>query len=227
MSYWGAAVITNLFSVISDELVYFIWGGFSVANATLNRFFSLHYLLPFLLTGLVLLHLLSLHQNASNNPDGVESLGDRIRFHPYYTSKDLVGFILFFILFSFIIFYYPNVLGHPDNSIPANPLVTPHSIQPEWYYLPFYAILRAVPNKTLGVVALFASILILGLLPLSSKTIRSNRYKPFMKILFFFFVFNFFFLLWLGAQPISAPFVILAQFSTAFYFLYFIILILT
>jgi ubiquinol-cytochrome c reductase cytochrome b subunit len=196
MSYWGAAVITNLFSVISDELVYFIWGGFSVANATLNRFFSLHYLLPFILTGLVLLHLLSLHQNASNNPDGIESLGDRIRFHPYFTSKDLVGFIAFFLIFSIVIFYYPNVLGHPDNSIMANPLVTPHSIQPEWYYLPFYAILRAVPNKTLGVVALFASILILALLPLSKKTIRSNRYKPIMKVLYFFFVFNFFFLLW-------------------------------
>lgn len=227
MSYWGAAVITNLFSVISQDLVYFIWGSWCVDNATLNRFFSLHYLLPFILTGLVLLHLLSLHQNASNNPDGIDSFGDKIRFHPYYTSKDLITFLLFFLLLSYLVFYNPNLLGHADNSIPANPLVTPISIVPEWYYLPFYAILRAIPNKTLGVIALFSSILILSLLPLSSSnTLRSNRFKPFLKLLFFFFVFNFFFLIWLGAKPITQPYIILAQFSTFFYFSYFFILLM-
>jgi ubiquinol-cytochrome c reductase cytochrome b subunit len=165
MSLWGAMVITNLLSVIHPDLVYFIWGNFTVANSTLSRFFSLHYLLPFTLVALIVLHLLSLHQNASNNPDGLESLSDRIRFHPYFTSKDLITFVLFGGLLSFFVFYYPNFLGHPDNYIPANPLVTPHSIVPEFYLLPFYAILRAIPNKTLGVVGMISAILILLLLP--------------------------------------------------------------
>jgi quinol-cytochrome oxidoreductase complex cytochrome b subunit len=226
MSYWGAAVITNLLGVISQDLVYFIWGNFSVANATLNRFYSLHYLLPFILLGLVLLHLLTLHQDASNNPEGIESLSERIRFHPYYTSKDLVGFFLFLLIFSIIIFWMPNYLGHPDNSIPANPLVTPHSIQPEWYYLSFYAILRSIPDKTFGVIGMFSSIIILAFLPLSRSTIRSNRFKPLMNILFFFFICNFFFLIWLGAKPIYQPYIFISQIATAFYFLYFILLLI-
>lgn len=148
MSLWGAMVITNLLSVIHPDLVFFIWGNFTVANSTLNRFFSLHYLLPFVLIALIVLHLLSLHQNASNNPDGFESLSDRVRFHPYFTSKDLITFVLGGALLSVFVFYAPNYLGHPDNYIPANPLVTPHSIVPEFYFLAFYAILRAIPNKT-------------------------------------------------------------------------------
>lgn len=224
MSYWGAAVITNLLSVISQDLVYLIWGNYSVANSTLNRFFSLHYLLPFLLSGLILLHLLTLHQNASNNPDGLESLSERIRFHPYFISKDIVGFFFFFFIFSFMIFYYPHYLGHPDNNIPANPLVTPHSIQPEFYFLPFYAILRAIPNKTLGVLGMFGAILIHLLLPFSKANLRSNRYKPFLNLLYFFFIFNFLFLMWLGAKPIHQPYILLSQLASLFYFIYVFIL---
>jgi ubiquinol-cytochrome c reductase cytochrome b subunit len=140
--------------------VLLIWGGFSVDNPTLNRLFSLHYLLPFILAALVCMHLMALHQDASNNPEGIASSSDRIRFHPYYTSKDLVGFIGFAIILAMFVFYSPNYLGHPDNSIPANPLVTPHSIVPEWYFLPFYAILRAIPSKIGGVIAMFGALLI-------------------------------------------------------------------
>ena len=228
MSYWGACVITNLLGVLpgGEDLVYFIWGSWSVDNATLNRFFSLHYLLPFILVALVILHLLSLHQNASNNPEGISSKSDRIRFHPYYTSKDLVGFMVMAIILSILVFYYPNLLGHPDNSIPGNPLVTPHSIVPEWYFLPFYAILRAIPNKTLGVVALFSAILILVFLPLSQNTIRSNRYKPLFNILWIIFILNFLFLIWLGAKPISEPYTTLSIISSIYYFAYIILLII-
>jgi len=164
MSFWGATVITNLLSAIpwiGTDFVEFVWGGFSVDNATLNRFFSLHYLLPFILAALVCMHLLALHQDGSNNPEGISSTSDRIRFHPYYTSKDLVGFIWMAIFLSIFVFFAPNYLGHPDNSIPANPLVTPHSIVPEWYFLPFYAILRAIPSKLGGVIAMFGALLIL------------------------------------------------------------------
>jgi ubiquinol-cytochrome c reductase cytochrome b subunit len=226
MSLWGAMVITNLLSVIHPDLVFFIWGNFTVANSTLNRFFSLHYLLPFVLIALVLLHLLSLHQNASNNPDGFESLSDRVRFHPYFTSKDLITFVLGGLLLSVFVFYAPNYLGHPDNYIPANPLVTPHSIVPEFYFLAFYAILRAIPNKTLGVLGMFSAILILFALPLSSSNAaRSNRYKPLLRILYFLFIFNFLFLIWLGAKPIALPYSLLAQISSVFYFFYFFVLL--
>jgi len=160
-SLWGATVITNLLSAlpwIGNDFVLLIWGGFSVDNPTLNRFFSLHYLLPFVLAALVCIHLMALHQDGSNNPEGIASTSDRIPFHPYYTSKDLVGFIFLALLLGLFLFYSPNYLGHPDNSIPANPLVTPHSIVPEWYFLPFYAILRAIPSKTGGVIAKFGAL---------------------------------------------------------------------
>ncbi len=223
-----ATVITNLFSAIpwiGVDLVQFIWGGFSVDNATLNRFFSLHYLLPFILAGLVIVHIIALHQHGSNNPEGVNSDSDKIRFHPYFTSKDLVGFMWMFILISLFIFFAPNYLGHPDNSIPANPLVTPASIVPEWYFLPFYAILRAIPNKIGGVIAMFSALLILFPLTIFQTTnIRSNRYRPISLFLFWIFVFNFFFLLWLGGKPAYQPYVYLSQFATILYFLYFFIL---
>lgn len=227
MSYWGACVITNLLGVLpgGQDLVNFIWGSWSVSNPTLNRFYSLHYLLPFIQAGLVIQHLISLHQNASNNPEGISSLSDRIRFHPYYTSKDVVGFIYLFILFSILIFYFPNYLGHPDNSIPANPLVTPHHIVPEWYFLPFYTILRAIPDKTLGVLALFSAILIFLFLPFSKNNIRSNRFKPLFKFLWILFIFNFLLLIWLGAKPISEPYVTTARISTIYYFIYVLLLI--
>lgn len=220
MSYWGACVITNLLGVLpgGEDLVYFIWGSWSVDNATLNRFFSLHYLLPFILTALIILHLISLHQNASNNPDGISSKSERIRFHPYYTSKDLVGFFVMALILSYLVFYAPSLLGHPDNNIPANPLVTPHSIVPEWYFLPFYAILRAIPNKTLGVLALFSAILILAFLPLAQNNIRSSKYSPIFNILWIIFVFNFLFLIWLGAKPISEPYTTISMISSVYYF---------
>ena len=228
MSYWGACVITNLLGVLpgGEDLVYFIWGSWSVDNATLNRFFSLHYLLPFILTALVVLHILNLHQTASNNPEGLSSKSERIRLHPYYTYKDLVGFMVMAIILCVLVFYYPNYLGHPDNNIPGNPLVTPHSIVPEWYFLPFYAILRAIPNKTLGVAALFTAILILGLLPLSKHNIRSSKYKPLFNLLWILFVLNFLFLIWLGAKPISEPYTTLSIIASIYYFSYIIILIL-
>jgi ubiquinol-cytochrome c reductase cytochrome b subunit len=230
MSFWGATVITNLFSAIpwiGPDLVALLWGGFSVDNATLNRFFSLHFLLPFVLAGVILLHLRALHVNASNNPEGISSFTDKIRFHPYFTSKDLVGFLVALIIFSSFIFFEPNYLGHPDNNIPANALVTPSSIQPEWYYLPFYAILRAIPDKLGGVIAMFSAILILFTLSTlhNSSAVRSLRYRPFSKFLFWVFVANFFFLLVLGAKPIEEPYVILGQISTVVYFLYFLLVI--
>lgn len=223
MSLWGATVITNLISaipLIGDEVVTFIWGGFSVDNPTLNRFFALHFLLPFVLMALVILHLMALHAHASNNPTGLASATDRIRFHPYFTSKDLVGFFIMAFFLGALLFYAPNYFGHPDNSIPANALVTPHSIVPEWYFLPFYAILRAIPNKIAGVAALASALLILLPLPFISSTSngRSSAFRPIHRLIFWTFVGNFLFLLWLGACPIAQPFIILGQISTVVYF---------
>eukprot|EP00842_Homolaphlyctis_polyrhiza_P001591 jgi/Hompol1/2432/HPOL_005998-RA len=230
MSYWGATVITNLLSAIpwiGSDLVLFIWGGFSVDNPTLNRFFSLHYLLPFILALFIVLHLMALHEYGSNNPLGISSKGDKIRFHPYFTTKDLISFFWFTIFLSIFIFFYPYYLGHSDNSIKANSLVTPTHIVPEWYFLPFYAILRAIPNKLLGVVAMFGALLILIPISLShTLNTRSSRYRPLLQILFWIFVINFLFLLWLGAKPIDQPYIFLGQISTAIYFIYFILLII-
>lgn len=172
------------------------------------------------------MHLIALHKDGSNNPEGFSSATDRIRFHPYFTVKDLVGFFWYFIIFALLVFFYPHILGDSDNSIPANSLVTPASIVPEWYFLPFYAILRSIPNKLLGVVAMISAILIL--VPLSlmhTLNIRSLRYRPLLNFLFWVFVFNFFFLIWLGAKPIAEPFTMLGQISTLIYFSYFLILI--
>ncbi len=230
MSYWGATVITNLCSAvpwIGQDLVEFIWGGMSVDNPTLNRFFALHFLLPFILAALGVMHLIALHQNASNNPLGISSTTDRIVFHPYFTSKDLIGFLWFFIVLFSLVFFNPNLLGDSDNSIPANSLVTPPHIVPEWYFLAFYAILRSIPNKLLGVIAMLSALLIL--IPLSfihTLNLRSLRYRPVLNLLFWIFVFNFFFLIWLGAKPIEMPYVFLGQCCTFFYFLYFIILMI-
>jgi ubiquinol-cytochrome c reductase cytochrome b subunit len=229
MSYWGATVITNLLSAIpwiGTDLVEFIWGGFSVSNATLTRFFSLHFLLPFVLAALAFMHLIALHQNASNNPMGVSSKLDRVPFYPYYVFKDIVGFFVFFLLLSIFVFFFPNALGHPDNSIPANPMQTPISIVPEFYLLPFYAILRAIPNKLLGVVAMLASILILFLLPyLENSRVRSSAFRPFMRFFFWLFVVNFLLLMWIGSNHPEPPYILLGQLCTAFYFAYFLILV--
>jgi ubiquinol-cytochrome c reductase cytochrome b subunit len=229
MSLWGATVITNLLSAIpvfGVDIVELIWGGFSVSNATLNRFFSLHYLLPFLLAALAVAHLIALHEHGSSNPNGVSSSGDRIAIHPYFMFKDLVTILFFFLVLSVIVFYYPNLLGHSDNYIPANPMSTPASIVPEWYLLPFYAILRSIPNKLLGVLAMFGSLVILLILPLTDVSrIRGNQFRPAMKLAFWFFVVNFIILMWIGSQHPESPYVEVSQISTAFYFFWFLVLV--
>ena len=229
MSLWGATVITNLLSAIpvfGQDLVELIWGGFSVSNATLNRFFSLHYLLPFLLAALVVAHLIALHTHGSNNPNGISGNGDRYAFHPYFIFKDLVTILFFFLVLSIMVFYYPNFLGHSDNYIHANPMQTPASIVPEWYLLPFYAILRSIPNKLLGVIAMFGSLLILLVLPYTDLSrVRGNQFKPFMKFAFWFFVVDFIILMWIGSQHPNSPYVEIGQIATAFYFAWFLIIV--
>jgi ubiquinol-cytochrome c reductase cytochrome b subunit len=197
-----------------------------VSNATLNRFFSLHYLLPFLLAALAVAHLIAIHVHGSNNPNGVSSNGDRYAMHPYFIFKDLVTIFFFFLVLSIIVFYYPNLLGHSDNAIPANPMSTPVSIVPEWYLLPFYAILRSIPNKLLGVLAMFGSLLILLILPLVDLSrIRGNQFRPAMKLAFWFFVVNFIILMWIGSQHPTSPYLEIGQFATAFYFAWFLIIV--
>jgi ubiquinol-cytochrome c reductase cytochrome b subunit len=203
-----------------------IWGGFSVSNATLNRFFSLHYLLPFVLAALAVAHMMALHTHGSNNPNGTSSNGDRVGMHPYFTFKDLVTIFLFFLVLSIMVFFYPNALGHSDNYIPANPMSTPASIVPEWYLLPFYAILRSIPNKLLGVIAMFGSLLILLVLPFTDVSrIRGSQFRPFAKGLFWILVFDFLILMWIGSCHPEAPYVFIGQVATAIYFAWFIILI--
>ena len=224
-----ATVITNLLSAIpffGQDLVELVWGGFSVSNATLNRFFSLHFLLPFLLAGLAIAHMMALHVHGSNNPNGTSNNSDRYPMHPYFTFKDLVTIFAFFLVLSIMVFYYPNVLGHSDNYIPANPMSTPSSIVPEWYLLPFYAILRSIPNKLLGVVAMFGSLLILLILPIVDLSrIRGSQFRPAMKLAFWFFVVDFIILMWIGSQHPNSPYVEIGQISTAFYFAWFLIII--
>jgi len=229
MSYWGATVIINLLSAIpfiGNDLVSLAWGGFCVDNATLNRFFSLHYLLPFALSALVLVHIMALHQHASNNPLGISSNSDRITFHPYFTFKDLVGFVVWMLVLALLVFYAPNMLGHPDNYIGANPLSTPLSIVPEWYLLPFYAILRAIPNKLGGVLAMGGSLLILLILPfVHTSKVKSSTFRPLAKFAFWAFVGNFFLLMVLGGLPIEEPYTSISVFAVIYYFSYFIILV--
>jgi ubiquinol-cytochrome c reductase cytochrome b subunit len=228
MSFWGATVITNLASAVpfvGGAIVEWLWGGFSVDNATLNRFFSLHYLLPFVITGLVLVHLSLLHTVGSNNPLGINKNVDSISFYPYFYVKDLLAFFGLIALFSFFVFFFPNVLGHADNYIPANPLVTPAHIVPEWYFLPFYAILRSIPDKLGGVVAMVAAILILLLLPIiNTSEIRSSKFRPLYGIAYWFLVSDFLILGWLGQQPVETPFLELGQVATGFYFFFFLVL---
>ncbi|MBP7710729.1 MAG: cytochrome b [Rickettsiales bacterium] len=231
MSFWGATVITNLFSaipVVGESIVTWLWGGFSVDNPTLNRFFSLHFLIPFLIVGAVLLHLVALHTVGSNNPTGVpiKTKKDIIPFHPYFTIKDMVGFVAFFLVFGYFLFFYPNSLGHPDNYIPANPMVTPAHIVPEWYFLPFYAILRAIPDKLGGVLAMFGAIAMLFVLPFldRSKTV-SGAYRPLFKKVFTAFILNFLFLGWLGQAPAEGWYIWASRVSTLFYYAYFLVIL--
>jgi len=229
MSFWGATVITNFFSafpIIGEPIVHWLWGGFSVDNATLNRFFSLHYFIPFIIAALALLHLVILHNPKSSNPMGIRTLNDFIPFHPYFTVKDIFGLIIFLIFFSVFIFFYPNVLGHPDNYIQANPMVTPPHIVPEWYFLPFYAISRSIPDKLGGVLMMFFSIVILFFLPLLNvSNIRSAWFRPLYRPVFWLFVVDCLILGWIGGNTADAPYVQIGQVATAFYFTYFLILI--
>nr|YP_010326958.1 cytochrome b [Chorodna fulgurita]UNP54206.1 cytochrome b [Chorodna fulgurita] len=227
MSFWGATVITNLLSAIpylGTMLVNWIWGGFAVDNATLTRFYTFHFLLPFIVLMMTMIHLLFLHQTGSNNPLGLNSNLDKIPFHPFFTYKDLIGFIMLMFLLILLTLINPNMLGDPDNFIPANPLVTPVHIQPEWYFLFAYAILRSIPNKLGGVIALIMSILILIILPFTfNKKIQGIQFYPMNQILFWFFVVMVILLTWIGARPVEDPYIITGQLLTFFYFSYFII----
>nr|YP_010982495.1 cytochrome b [Acrocalymma vagum]WOH21452.1 cytochrome b [Acrocalymma vagum] len=229
MSLWGATVITNLMSAIpwvGQDIVEFIWGGFSVNNATLNRFFSLHFVLPFVLAALALMHLIVLHDTAgSGNPLGVSANYERISFAPYYLFKDLITVWLFIFGLSVFVFFMPNVLGDSENYVMANPMQTPAAIVPEWYLLPFYAILRSIPNKLLGVIAMFAAILSLLLLPIADVSrSRGMQFRPLSKVAFYAFVANFLILMQLGAKHVESPFIEFGQISTFLYFLYFTVI---
>nr|YP_010041669.1 cytochrome b [Scincella reevesii]QPB14677.1 cytochrome b [Scincella reevesii] len=227
MSFWGATVITNLLSAIPYiglNLVEWIWGGFSVDNATLTRFFTFHFLLPFVIMGASMLHLLFLHETGSNNPTGLSSNTDKIPFHPYYSYKDLLGGTLFILLLLLLALFSPNLLGDPDNFTPANPLVTPPHIKPEWYFLFAYAILRSIPNKLGGVLALLFSILILILVPmLHTSKQRGNMFRPITQALFWTLVSNIIILTWIGGQPVEHPFIIIGQIASTTYFIIFLI----
>nr|QIE12544.1 cytochrome b [Adhemarius sexoculata] len=226
MSFWGATVITNLLSAIpylGNMMVNWIWGGFAIDNATLTRFYTFHFLLPFIILMLTMIHLLFLHQTGSNNPLGLNSNLDKIPFHPFFTFKDLIGFIMMLYFLTMLTLTNPYLLGDPDNFTPANPLVTPIHIQPEWYFLFAYAILRSIPNKLGGVIALVMSILILIILPLTSiKKMQGLQFYPINQILFWFFIIMIILLTWIGARPVETPYIITGQILTILYFSYFI-----
>jgi ubiquinol-cytochrome c reductase cytochrome b subunit len=230
MSLWGATVITNLMSAIpwiGQDVVEFIWGGFSVNNATLNRFFALHFVLPFVLAALALMHLITLHDTVgSGNPLGVSGNYDRLPFSPYYIFKDLITIFIFIFVLSLYVFFMPNVLGDSENYVMANPMQTPPAIVPEWYLLPFYAILRSIPNKLLGVIAMFAAILAILAMPYTDLSkLRGIQFRPLSKIVFYVFVANFLILMQLGAKHVESPFIEFGQISTALYFSHFLIIV--
>ena len=231
MSFWGATVITNLFSaipLIGDNITQWLWGGYSVDNPTLSRFYTLHFLLPFLIVGVVVLHIVALHTHGSNNPLGIDRKGpqDSIPFHPFYTIKDLFGLSFALTIFFAVVFFAPDFLGHPDNYIPADPLKTPAHIVPEWYFLPFYAILRAIPDKLGGVIAMFSAIFVLFLLPwLDTSKVRSATFRPIYKILFWIFLIDAIVLGWVGSKPAEGIYIIISRIATFYYFLHFLILL--
>ncbi|YP_626432.1 cytochrome b (mitochondrion) [Chlorocebus sabaeus] len=222
MSFWGATVITNLLSAIpyiGTDLVQWIWGGYSIGNPTLSRFFTLHFILPFIITALTMVHLLFLHETGSNNPCGISSDSDKIPFHPYYTIKDILGLVLLLFILTTLTLLSPNLLNDPDNYIPADPLNTPPHIKPEWYFLFAYAILRSVPNKLGGVLALFLSILILSIIPtLHNSKQQSMMFRPLSQFLFWFLITTLLTLTWIGSQPVSQPFIFIGQLASTMYF---------
>jgi ubiquinol-cytochrome c reductase cytochrome b subunit len=230
MSLWGATVITNLISAIpwiGQDIVEFIWGGFSVNNATLNRFFALHFVMPFVLAALVLMHLIALHDGVgSSNPLGISGNYDRIPFAPYYLFKDLITIFIFIFVLSTFVFFMPNTLGDSENYIMANPMQTPSAIVPEWYLLPFYAILRSIPNKLLGVIAMLGALLIILVLPITDLgRSKGFQFRPLSKIGYWIFVVNFLILMQLGAKHVESPFIEFGQISTALYFSYFVVIV--
>ncbi|AMD23033.1 cytochrome b (mitochondrion) [Eremothecium sinecaudum] len=228
MSHWGATVITNLFSaipLIGNDIVTWLWGGFSVSNPTIQRFFALHYLVPFIILAMVIMHMMALHTHGSSNPLGITGNMDRIPMHNYFIFKDLITVFVFLLVYSLFVFFMPNILNHPDNYIEGNPLVTPTSIVPEWYLLPFYAILRSIPDKLMGVITMFSAILVLMLLPITDRSIiRGNTFKVFSKFFFYLFVFNFLLLGKLGECHVETPFIVMGQITTFIYFAYFLII---
>ena len=231
MSFWGATVITNLVAtipVVGEPVLTLLLGGYSVDNPTLNRFFSLHYLLPFVIFGVVILHIWALHVTGNNNPTGIEvkDSKDTISFHPYYTVKDLFAYVVFLLMFCYFIFYNPNILGHPDNYIEADPMLTPAHIVPEWYLLPFYAILRSVPDKLMGVIAMLSAILILAALPwLDTSKIRSAVFRPLYKQFYWILVIDVLILGYVGAMPAEGLYLLIARVATAYYFLHFLLIL--
>jgi ubiquinol-cytochrome c reductase cytochrome b subunit len=228
MSFWAATVITNLMSAIpfiGNTLVVWLWGGYAVGNATLTRFFALHFLFPFVILALAIVHILLLHEFGSNNPLGIDSYPDTVYLTPYYIVKDLLSVVFFLLFFAMFVYFMPNLLGHPDNYIPANPLVTPPHIVPEWYLLPFYAILRSIPDKLGGVVALMGAIIMLAFVPaLLEAEVRALNFRIFAKPLFYLFFIICVILGWIGAMPIKTPYYEIGQLATALYFLYFILI---
>nr|YP_007890468.1 cytochrome b [Andalucia godoyi]AGH23962.1 apocytochrome b [Andalucia godoyi] len=228
MSFWGATVITNLFSaipIIGEDIVRWLWGGFSVDNATLNRFFSLHYLLPFAIAAAAGVHLFVLHEYGSNNPLGVDKV-DKIPFYPYFYVKDLFGLLVFFLFFGFFVYFYPNTLGHPDNYLEANPLVTPSHIVPEWYFLPFYAILRSIPDKLGGVLCMGLALVAIIVLPyINTSEIRSSQFRPLHRKFFWLLVVDCVILTWIGQCPAEEPFITVGQIATVYYFAYFFLIV--
>ncbi len=232
MSFWGATVITNLFSAIplvGEGIVTWLWGGYSVDNPTLTRFFTLHYLIPFLILGLVVLHIWALHVPGNNNPIGIDvkkPSKDTVPFHPYIVIKDAFALLMFMIVFAFFVFYTPNILGHADNYIEANPLVTPAHIVPEWYLLPFYAILRSVPDKLMGVIAMLSAIFILAALPwLDTSKIRSAVFRPLYRQFYWILVADVLILGYVGAMPAEGLYLLIARVATAYYFLHFLVIL--
>jgi len=229
MSFWAATVITNLFSaipVVGPSIVEWLWGGFSVDNATLNRFFSLHYLLPFILAGAVIAHLVSLHEVGSNNPLGISALSDKIAFHPYLWIKDVFGWLLIGFVYLAFVFYSPNTLGHPDNYVEGNAMVTPAHIVPEWYFLPYYAVLRSIPDKLLGVVAFGGSLAVWLILPfLHTSNVRSSLFRPLFRVFYWVFILDFLILGWIGGNLAESPYLEIGQLATVYYFLFPLVII--
>jgi quinol-cytochrome oxidoreductase complex cytochrome b subunit len=229
MSLWGATVITNMVTAIpvaGKPIVQWLWGGYTVANPTLNRFYSIHFLLPFIIAGVTLIHLALLHKVGSNNPIGSDAGVDDIPFYPYFVSKDLFAFSVYLLVFATFVFYFPNVLNHPDNCIPADPLQTPAHVVPEWYFLPYYAILRSIPHKAGGIVAMLGSLLVLLIIPFTNTSdVRNTTYRPLFKACFWLFIVDFVILTWVGQKPVKDYFILTGQIATLYYFLFFIVLI--